>query len=874
MKVRTLRLLTLFLLLIAQPVSSAEISVAGIMERLSAAPGAQHGLQSTPLANPSGLSGMYYDPAHNGEGFVIDVTGPDRAAVYWFTYDNQGRQRWFLGVAAIDESGFTVDEWTVTRGARFGGAFDPEEVEYLVAGEARFTVLGCDTISVDYTIDDTSGSQQLVRLASVADTPCSASYDFRSGLSGSYFNPDRNGEGVVLHVYDGGRATAVFFTYNAQGEQMWVMGIGEIQGEQLTFHEVFTTAGGEFGASFNPDTVEYLPWGALSATLTCETALFNWVPLDEALGDGGSLMGRLTKLAGLSCDEGVTFQPQPVTCLDYSRSMLTTEFLLGSGASGLVANQEFAPARHCGPAHQRFEAGLSFPLADITTSASPTTGNGVFPNVTVHFTTVGDYLVPVEPGLLWPGGASPWHIVFSEGRVWSEPGDGPWSRAAVPFTLSHVQWNAAHHGLMTFLYDGESVSSVHLQIVQENVPWAEPWDGWAVIDASRVMSEAASAYQAERLFRRDLATRLPVLGWDAFIADFGVAASNEFSRGVAPESVSQAGVAVNGQLYLQPAYTRGGDHPYPQSMRHGAFSVSKTAGAAVALLRLAQKYGESVFDERIADHIEVTADHSGWDTVTFGHTLSMVTGIGDGFPDADANMTFADESDEQNLHWHQFNYSLWVDDRLRGAFSFGNYPWGPAEVMRYNSSQTMILAVAMDNYLKSREGEDADLWEMVNREVFRPLGIRWLPSMRLRINAQTPSAVPMGWGLLMNPHDAVRIAMLLQAEGQWNGAQLLHRQRTRQAMRMDGNSAWRTSRSLQYGGQAQYAVQYRDGLWSAPAGAGCSSVASYMEGAGGNFVMMMPTGTVLFRFADGNVYDAGALISAGARIKPGCGQVR
>lgn len=813
---------------------------------------------------------MYYDPEHDGEGFVIDVNGPDSAAVYWFTYDDEGRQRWFLGVASFDGSGFDVDEWTVTRGARFGGSFDPAEVEFAVAGSARFEINGCNALALDYTIDGVSGSQSLVRLASVADTDCAAGYDFRSGLSGSYFNPGRNGEGVVLHVHPEGRATGVFFTYNADGGQMWVMGIGAIDGGQLTLEDAFTTSGGRFGPEYDPAQVDYHSWGALSGELTCDSLQFNWAPQDPQLGNGGSAMQRLTRIAGLGCDEGAVFQPEALACGDFQRSVLNVEFFNNQAANGLLPNHEFGPAADCAPAHHRFEAGLSFPLDHFTASASPFTGNTVFPDVTVHFTTVGDYLVPVEPGLLWPKGASPWHIVFSEGRVWSEPGDGAWSRAAVPFTLSHVQWNAAHHGLMTFLYKGDAISPVHLQIMQENVPWADPWDAWAVMTADRVESDASAAYQAERLFRRDLATRLAVRPWEEFVATFGVATSNLVTRSVPAESISQGGVAVGDDLFLHPGYSRGGAHPFPQSMRHGAFSVSKTAGGAVALLRLAQKYGAGVYNERIADHVQVTASHNGWNQVTFGDALSMVTGIGDNYPDANANQTFADESDEGNPHWHLFNYSLWLEDRLDGAFSFGNYPWGPGEVMRYNSSQTMVLAVAMDNYLKSKEGAQADLWTMVNEEVFQPLGIRWLPSMRLRVNAQTPAAVPLGWGLLMNPHDAVRVARLLQAGGEWNGEQLLHRALTRRAMRMDNDNAWSTNRSLQYSGPGLYSVGYRDGLWSAQAGSGCNSLASHMEGVGGNFVTMMPGGVVLFLFADGNIYDAGALISAGARISEGC----
>jgi hypothetical protein len=52
-------------------------------------------------------------------------------------------------------------------------------------------------------------------------------------------------------------------------------------------------------------------------------------------------------------------------------------------------------------------------------------------------------------------------------------------------------------------------------------------------------------------------------------------------------------------------------------MRHGVFSVTRSLGAAVALLRLAEKYGDSVFDLKIKDYVPVTATHAGWDDVTF-----------------------------------------------------------------------------------------------------------------------------------------------------------------------------------------------------------------------------------------------------------------
>jgi len=77
-------------------------------------------------------------------------------------------------------------------------------------------------------------------------------------------------------------------------------------------------------------------------------------------------------------------------------------------------------------------------------------------------------------------------------------------------------------------------------------------------------------------------------------------------------------------------------------MRHGVFSVTKSLGAAVALWRLAQKYGDEVLALKIKDYVPVTAAHDGWERVTFADALNMATGIGDNAPQRQPNAFFAD----------------------------------------------------------------------------------------------------------------------------------------------------------------------------------------------------------------------------------------
>ena len=87
-----------------------------------------------------GHSAMWYQPERDGEGWVLEVLSGDRALLYWYTYDENGNQRWLQAVGDVvdEESGQAIDfpELLVTEGAEFGPGFDPDDVEFQDVGEA------------------------------------------------------------------------------------------------------------------------------------------------------------------------------------------------------------------------------------------------------------------------------------------------------------------------------------------------------------------------------------------------------------------------------------------------------------------------------------------------------------------------------------------------------------------------------------------------------------------------------------------------------------------------------------------------------------------------------------------------------------------
>src|SRR6185312_2936355 len=159
---------------------------------------------------------------------------------------------------------------------------------------------------------------------------------------------------------------------------------------------------------------------------------------------------------------------------------------------------------------------------------------------------------------------------------------------------------------------------------------------------------------------------------------------------------------------------------------------------------LAQKYGNGVLDARIRDFVDLGANHNGWDQVRFIDVLNMATGIGDADPNPNALDPMADENATTLGAWSSVESE---GDKLEAVAQQGDYSWGPGVVFRYNTTQTFVLAVAMDQYLKSREGTSAQLWDMMEREVFTPIGIRHAPMMHTHEPGNAHGVPLMGIGM-------------------------------------------------------------------------------------------------------------------------------
>lgn len=270
-------------------------------------------------------TGAWFDPAFNGEGWVVEVleNGVD-AAVTWYTYPDTaqtGEQRWIAGIGRIAEDGIHVPEAFETRGAVFAG-FDPSAVEYLPWGEF--------TLSFDFTREGLAGlgsgrlsyrgkagergERRLQQAAWHARTPFPdpliaplppAHPDSR--YSGSWYRGgDAAGEGLQFVVDNQGRGTLVWYTYDPDGHPAWLLGPTSAPVEPGVWKfTALRPRGTRFGEDFDTDAVQTPDWGQLELRFTaCDAATLRWTPSEQGWSAGQANLVRLTRPAGgAACED-------------------------------------------------------------------------------------------------------------------------------------------------------------------------------------------------------------------------------------------------------------------------------------------------------------------------------------------------------------------------------------------------------------------------------------------------------------------------------------------------------------------------------------------------------------------------------------------
>ncbi len=259
----------------------------------------------------SGHSGAFFNPLRNGEGSYVEILDDTRAVVYTFTYRPDGSgPSWFFGVGDIEDGSIAIGDLLRPTGTSFGDGFDTNDITFTPAGAMSMSFLDCDSIinegSTVFSGESEIGYESLLTRASRLSqiTGCGSTPTGNAGLSGSFYDPARNGEGLVIQWLTNGQVLLIMFTYDLAGNQFWTFGIGTPEGKGITIEALYASGTTSWGSDFNPDEVVLTPWGTITLNWTsCNAVTFNYISTVAGFGSATREYTRISTLAGTECPD-------------------------------------------------------------------------------------------------------------------------------------------------------------------------------------------------------------------------------------------------------------------------------------------------------------------------------------------------------------------------------------------------------------------------------------------------------------------------------------------------------------------------------------------------------------------------------------------
>jgi CubicO group peptidase (beta-lactamase class C family) len=555
----------------------------------------------------------------------------------------------------------------------------------------------------------------------------------------------------------------------------------------------------------------------------------------------------------LSCQNRPSQWNGPV--LPQPRDYLTVDELLVGKKQPLMDMSYFSEPQWATTAIDPFSGTISIQDTELNYPKGKEhyPGETIFPALQIDFVSYQGALIPLEKERIITRHQSEsyWDVILGTGKIWYEENDGAWSRASFPLTLTDRWIGTARNCVATFVFTSDTISNICLQCSQETADI----DDQGISNINGIIPASFEAKQFEDsiqiIDRHNLyeSNRLPILPLSKIDLQNEVADYFEQTK-VTNAPTSLGAVLMDDILYLHPPKTRHGLYPYPNEMRHGLYSVTKSMAGALALFYFEERYDEDVFNALISEYVPALADHVGWKGVTFSQALNMVTGT-DGGEDAARllNTLIIAET---------------AEEAINNIAKLGDLPALPGQKFHYATTNLFVLSYALQQYVEEKEGATVNYWDLVHEQVLVPIGAEYFTVLHT-LEADESQAIPiLGYGALPTIDEAAKIALLFANEGRYNGVQILHKERV---MEVFGESGW--------GGHSTHndyrGSNYQHSFWSKEIRTkACQVRATYMLGFGENYVVFLPSETIIFRFLDEHDLNIDELMQAVEKLKPSC----
>lgn len=472
-------------------------------------------------------------------------------------------------------------------------------------------------------------------------------------------------------------------------------------------------------------------------------------------------------------------------------------------------------------------------------SASQISASRSFPtDFNYTFVQDGNVLLPVRRGDIVTHHPY-WNIVLEPGRVWDEPGDQGFSRAALPFALLQKDMNCTHNGVLSFVFrsDGQ-ISHVAMQVSSETCSYLK-MDMWGLLQASYLPAKVGGREAVITAYRKHLTARLPVRPMAQLAVDHPGFQVGALQLGD-PRARTVYGFVANGIHYVSGCPTRHGEYPFCDVLDIPSYSVAKTIVAALASMRMEQLY-PGTMQKEVASYAPDPACRSpGWADVRFSNLLDMSTGHY-----ASANYM----ADEDSPKVQGFFYAQGASGKAH--FSCTAYPRkaNPGTRWVYHTADTFLLGMVLNDYLRAQPGRAGqDIFrDVLLKDIYAPLDLSATAQSTLRTDDATAQPL-FGYGLTLHRDDFARLANFIgNQHGEIHGKQRLDPAILNAAMQQDPQA-----RGLPVASLPEF--RYQHGFWARNVQplVGCAhpTWVPFMSGYGGLSVVLFPNGSVYYNVAD------------------------
>lgn len=257
------------------------------------------------------FSGDWRDPDHPDDVWALELLDGDRALLYGLTFPAvgaQGDQFWLIGTGRVSDDGIAFDDVHSLQGGGFGADFDAGQATVRPWGSVRVVFDECGMARLRYqaVAPYGSGERRLSQTRGLAGKDCHAgervaTTDGLVALSGSWYDPQRPGQGVVVNIDPAGGATVAVMSYDPRdGQPVWLHGRGQVDSfGRARFVRVQRPMGHPFDTpAARPSTPVH--WGRIEIDFPdCQTAVLRYRGDDPVWGSGRLTLARLTRPLGL-----------------------------------------------------------------------------------------------------------------------------------------------------------------------------------------------------------------------------------------------------------------------------------------------------------------------------------------------------------------------------------------------------------------------------------------------------------------------------------------------------------------------------------------------------------------------------------------------